>query len=190
LIFFDVALVVLVLVASISIVWTTLSAGMSPMPSSKKARDAMIYLLESAGEGSDTKTGAWPIVDLGSGWGSLIIRLAMKYPSRQVVGYELSFLPWLITVIITKLFGLKNLTVYRQDFLKADLSACSIIVCYLFPAGMATLETKLTTEETKTQYLISNNFSLPSLTAEKTIHLNDFYKSPVYRYRLAKKEIH
>lgn len=181
---FDMALVLLVLVASISIVWTTLSAGMSPMPSSKKARDAMIHLLESAGEGGGAEAESWPIIDLGSGWGSLIIRLAVKYPSRQVVGYELSFLPWLVTVIITKLLGLKNITVYRQDFLKADLSACSVMVCYLFPAGMAALEAKLTTDETKTQYLISNNFALPSLTAEKTIHLNDFYKSPVYRYRL------
>jgi len=184
LIFFDIALVALVLLASISIVWTTLSAGMSPMPSSKKARDAMIQLLESAGEESGVETEAWPVVDLGSGWGSLIIRLAIKYPKRQIVGYELSFLPWLVTLIIRKLLGLKNLTIYRQDFLKADLSASSLMVCYLFPAGMTALETKLSTEETTARYLISNNFALPTLTAEKSIHLNDFYKSPVFRYRL------
>jgi len=154
------------------------------MPSSKKARDAIIQLLESAGEGTATETESWPIVDLGSGWGSLIIRLAMRYPGRQIVGYELSVLPWLVTVLIGKLLGLKNLSVYRQNFLKVDLSASSIMLCYLFPAGMRTLEEKLATEVTTARYVISNNFALPSLRAEKTLHLNDFYKSPVYRYRL------
>jgi len=154
------------------------------MPSSKKAREVMVQMLESAGQGVGTETGAWPIVDLGSGWGSLIIRLAMKYPRRQIVGYELSFLPWFVTVIAAKLLRLKNLAVHRQDFLKADLSAGSIMICYLFPAGMAALEARLTMKEKQVRYLISNNFALPSLTAEKTIHLNDFYKSPIYRYRL------
>ena len=141
----------------------------------------MMLLVETAGEGAETV----PIVDLGSGWGSLIVRLAMKYPDRQIVGYELSIMPWFVTVLISKLLGLKNLRVYRQDFLTADLSANAVIVCYLFPAGMLALDAKLAEQKTSIQYLISNNFALPSLQAEKTIRLNDFYQSPIYRYRLS-----
>ena len=153
------------------------------MPSSKKARNAIIQLIEAAGEGTATGTESWPIVDLGSGWGSLIIRLAMRYPGRQIVGYELSVLPWLVTVLISKLLGLKNLTVYRGDFLKADLSASSIMLCYLFPKGMTALDAKLAEQEKRVQYLISNNFSLASHSSIKVIQLDDLYKSPVYLYR-------
>ena len=88
-------------------------------------------------------------------------------------------------MLISTLLGLKNLRVYRQDFLKADLSAASLIVCYLFPAGMLALDAKLAEQKTSAQYLISNNFALTSMQAEKTIRLNDFYQSPVYRYRLS-----
>lgn len=173
---FELALIALTLLVGTSIIWSTVIVGISPMPSSKKARQAVMHLIETAGAGT--------IVDLGSGWGSLIIRLAVKYPGRQIVGYELSIVPWFITVLIAKLFSLKNLTVYRQDFLKADLSAASVIVCYLFPAGMAALDAKLAQQKTTIRYLISNNFALPSCQAEKTIQLDDFYQSPVYRYRI------
>ena len=185
---FELTLITLALLAGTSIVWSTVAVGISPMPSSKKARLAVMQLIETAeGEGGvdeayTEESGA--IVDLGSGWGSLIIRMAVKYPDRQIIGYELSLLPWFISVLSAKCLGLKNLTVYRQDFLKADLSAASIVVCYLYPAGMVALDTKLAEQNTSIRYLISNNFALPSYQAEKTIQLDDFYQSPVYRYRI------
>ena len=174
---FELTLIALIFLIGAS---STISVGISPMPSSRKAREAMMQLLATVG----TEVEKTPIVDLGSGWGSLIIRLAIKYPGRQVVGYELSIMPWLVTVLTSKLLGLKNITVYRQDFLTVDLSADAIIVCYLFPAAMEALDVKLAGQKTAIQYLISNNFALPSLQAEKTIRLDDFYRSPVYRYHL------
>jgi hypothetical protein len=33
--------------------------------------------------------------------------------------------------------------------------------------------------------LISNNFALPSVKAEKKIVLDDFYKSPIYLYKIS-----
>jgi hypothetical protein len=50
---------------------------------------------------------------------------------------------------------------------------------------MAALDAKLADEKTYVQYVISNNFALPSRQAEKTIRLDDLYQSPVYRYRIA-----
>lgn len=62
------------------------------MPSSKKARLAVMQLIETAGIEGDTETSVGEsiqasgvIVDLGSGWGSLTIRMAMKYPDRQII---------------------------------------------------------------------------------------------------------
>lgn len=155
--------------------------GISPMPSSSKARRAVMQLIEIAD--AEGEAGNDAIVDLGSGWGSLVIRLARKYPDRQVVGYELSLIPWLVSLCASKCLGLDNLKLYRRDFLKADLSKASVLVCYLFPGGMAALEGKLRGELSGSRrYLISNNFALPSVEAEKVAQLDDYYRSPVYLY--------
>lgn len=146
------------------------------MPSSKKAYQAVDRLID------ESETG--PIIDLGSGWGNLVIRMAKQYPQREVIGYELSMLPWLTTSLLKYIFRLKNLTVYKQDFYHADLSCGSVLVCYLFPAAMAKIKLKLALERPKINYLISNNFALPASQFEKVIQLDDFYKSPVYLYRV------
>lgn len=145
------------------------------MPSSKKARVAMLKLTADTGDG--------PIYELGSGWGNLLIPLGLAYPKRKIVGYELSFFPWLISSIIIKLRGLNNVDLYRKNFLSEDLSNSSVVLCYLYPEGMLRIEEKLKAEEGDLRYLISNNFLLPSHKPCKKIQLNDFYKSPVYLYR-------
>jgi hypothetical protein len=135
----------------------------------------MFQLADETGEGS--------IYDLGSGWGHLVVRLAKRYPQRHIVGYELSILPWLTTLALKKIFGLTNLSVHRENFLKADLSSASVVMCYLYSSVMEDIKKKLS-KEGSASYLISHNFALPSQPALKVIQLTDFYQSPVYLYRL------
>ena len=130
------------------------------------------------------ETGDRPIYDLGSGWGHLVLRLAKRYPQRQIEAYELSILPWLTSLVLKKALGLNNLTIHRENFLKADLSQASVIMCYLHSEAMEAIKEKLCQEGNKANYLISHNFALPSYQALKVIRLNDFYQSPVYLYRL------
>ncbi len=177
---FETVILALTILTGVSIVWSTLVLGISPMPSSKKARQAMMQLTHETGTG--------PIFELGSGWGNLLIPLAKIYPRRKIVGYELSLMSWLTTIILKRVLGLKNLQVYRQNFLHADLTNASVILCYLFPGGMQGIENKLNTEGGKLEYLISNNFAFPSHKPSKTIQLNDLYKSPVYLYDLKRKD--
>jgi len=172
----DLFLLALTLVAGATIVWSTLKVGISPMPSSHKARTAMFQLADETGEG--------PIYDLGSGWGHLVIRLAKRYPQRQIVAYELSMLPWLTTLVLKRMLGLSNLTIHRENFLSADLSGASVLMCYLHPPTMKAIKTKLDQEVGGAHYLISHNFALPSHQELKVVRLNDFYQSPVYLYRL------
>jgi 16S rRNA A1518/A1519 N6-dimethyltransferase RsmA/KsgA/DIM1 with predicted DNA glycosylase/AP lyase activity len=171
----EVILVLLTFFFGASILWSTLFLGISPMPSSKKARQAMIQLSHETGQG--------PIFELGSGWGNLLIPMALKHPQRKIVGYELSLLPWLTTAVLKRLFRLDNLQVFRKNFLHADLSSASLIVCYLCPNGMHDIETQLASKDGNLEYLISNNFALPSHQAVAKIQLTDFYKSPVYLYK-------
>lgn len=166
---------ILALFITVSIIYSTVKLGISPMPSSNKAYNAMVKLAEETGSGS--------IIDLGCGWGNFVIRMAKKCPQRQIVGYELSLLPWLTSSLFKKVLGLKNLTLYRQDFYQADLSNASVLVCYLFPEAMNKIKHKLLSEQHQIDFLISNNFALPSSKPYKIMQLDDFYRSPVYLYR-------
>lgn len=173
---FESILITAVFIVGASIIYSTVKVGISPMPSSRKAYQAILALTD--------ETGAGPIYDLGSGWGNLVVRLARKYPGRQVVGYEVSLFPWLVTKLFKWMLGLSNLTLHREDFLKADLSNASVVICYLFPVVMAEIKTKLIHGDNNLDFIISNNFALPSYQASKVIRLNDFYNSPVYLYRI------
>lgn len=181
-------LLALIVFTLVSIVWSTLVSGISPMPSSKKARQAMLQLISEVGSdvGSEVGSETGPIFELGSGWGSLVIPLAKKYPQRKIIAYELSIMPWLTTVILKNLLGLKNIQVHRKNFLHADLTSAAVILCYLYPKGMQAIEDKIKVQSGQLEYLISNNFALPSCQPIKTIILNDFYKSPVYLYKFTK----
>lgn len=171
----ELVLLCLTITIGLSIIWSTLVCGITPMPSSRKAREAMLELSENTGQGA--------IYELGSGWGNLLIPLAKKYPNRKVIGYELSMLPWLTTILLSKILRLNNVTVYRKDFLKEDLSGASVIFCYLFSDVMTKLERKIDEESICLKYLISNNFSLPSHQSFKTVQIDDFYKSPILLYK-------
>ena len=167
-------LLVFTLLTVLSIVWSTLQTGISPMMSSGKARQAMLASIDSPVNG--------PLIDLGSGWGTIVIALARKYPRQQVIGYELSWLPWLVSVILKYSLRLDNLTLYRKDFKKAELRNASILFCYLFPGGMVALHEKLKRELIKEILIVSNTFALPSCRPTRVIRLKDIYRTPIYVY--------
>jgi len=172
-----ITLTFMVLFVTSTILYSTVKLGISPMPSSNKAYRAMMQLADETGTGT--------IIDMGSGWGNFVIPIAKKYPQRQIVGYELSYLPWLISTLLKKTLGLKNLTLHRQSFYKADFSIASVLVCYLFPEAMDKISKKLRLEQAGVNFVISNNFVLPLWQHSKVIHINDFYKSPIYLYDIS-----
>ena len=162
--------------AGISIVLTQMKTGMLPSPSSGKTSRAIVAATEDSGTG--------PIVDLGSGWGTLVVALAGKYPHRQVVGYELSLVPWLFSSIRKSVTGLDNLMLYRKNFLNADLSDASVLTCYLFPGGMVSLQEKLEQDNINKVLIVSSAFALPSSKPIKVIRVKDIHRTPIYLYRL------
>jgi tRNA G46 methylase TrmB len=74
---FDFLLLITAIFISVSLIYCTLKLGISPMPSSSKAYNTMMKLVDETGSGS--------IIDLGSGWGNFVIRIAKKNPHRQVI---------------------------------------------------------------------------------------------------------
>ena len=171
---FELILLVFVLLTALSIVWTTLQTGISPMMSSGKACQAMLASIDRPANG--------PLIDLGSGWGTLVIAVARKYPYQHVIGYELSWFPWLVSMMRKYSLRLDNLTLCRKDFKNAELSNASILFCYLFPGGMVALHKKLKRELLNEILIVSNTFALPSCQPTKVIRLTDVYRTPIYVY--------
>ena len=128
--FIKIIIIVCIMLAGTSIVLTSLKVGIGPLPSSGRARRVVLSAVETAGSG--------PVIDLGSGWGSFVIALARKYPDREIIGYELSSVPYYFSSLLKQFMGLDNLKLKREDFLRAELSCASVLVCYLFPGGMVT----------------------------------------------------
>ena len=166
------------LLIALSILWGTLRTGISPMPSSLRARAQIIELAR--------RRSPSVLYELGGGFGSLAIPLAKQFPNAQVVAYELSWFPFSIAFLRATFSGLDNLSVQRADFLHQDLSDADLLVCYLFPGGMHALASKLERKPCRT-YVISNTFALPGHRPVETHRLNDLYKSPIYLYALTSK---
>jgi 16S rRNA A1518/A1519 N6-dimethyltransferase RsmA/KsgA/DIM1 with predicted DNA glycosylase/AP lyase activity len=175
-VFLELITLAFALLSVISILWTTLQTGIPPMRSSGKACQAMLASIDRPVDG--------PLIDLGCGWGTLVIALARKYPHHQVIGYELSWLPWLISIVRKYSLHLENLTLYRKDFKQAELGNYSNLLCYLSPEGMLSLQEKLKRELSNEILVVSNTFALPSYQATKVIRLKDVYQTPIYVYSL------
>lgn len=165
-----------VLVVGASILWSTIRTGMPPMPSLGASRRAMVSLVDEAPAGA--------IVDMGSGWGTLALAFARRFPDNRIVGYEISFFPWLFSVVMARVLGLENLQFRRLDFCNADVMGASVLVCYLMPSGMELVRNRLETDPGNVETVISHYFALRGWEADHVIELPDLYRTPVYRYRL------
>ena len=168
--------IVLTLALVASILWSTVRTGMPPMPSLGKGRKAM---LDAVGE---PQGGA--IVDMGSGWGTLVIPLARRYPGVRVEGYELSWFPWLASWLAARLLRLSNARFHRRDFVQADLGQVDTVLCYLMPAGMEQVRQRLETAPGGVRTLISHHFAVTGWEPVSVHRLRDLYQTPIYTYRI------
>jgi hypothetical protein len=174
----EIVIVAVAFLLTLSIVVSTLRIGISPMPSSARARRAMLAAAEGTPDGT--------VIDLGSGWGTLAIAFARRHPGRTVVGYELSWVPWAVSVALKHLLGLRHLSFRREDFRRAAWPPASVVLCYLFPRGMHDLAQLIETPGgPRPSLLVSNTFALPSVPADEVITLDDVYRTRVYVYRWA-----
>lgn len=169
-------MLIFVFLCFISIIIYALRLGISPMPSSKKAQDAIIRLLPQ----KDIEGGK--IYELGSGWGGLAERLAKEHPKTEVVAVELSPVPYLYSRARQLLFKRANLTILRRDFHDQDLSDAKAVICYLFPNGMRKLSLKLKKELPDRCMVISNTFSLEDWEEDFLFFLDDWGATRIYRY--------
>jgi hypothetical protein len=142
------------------------------MPSSKKAKEAILQLLPQSIEGG-------VIYELGSGWGGLAFLLAKKYPKAKIIAFELSPLPFLVSRLRQVAQRRGNLIIHRKSFYNRNLSDAEAIVCYLFPGAMKKLASELPTH----CVVISNTFALPGWQSDSPHFLDDLASTPIYTYQ-------
>lgn len=157
-----------------SLVMGTIRNGISPMPSSFKAKAAIISLFPVNLNGK--------IYELGSGWGTLVFPLAKHYPQCQIVGFETSFLPYAFSQMWLKITRQKNIEIINKNFFEEKISDSSLVVCYLYPGAMKKLKDKLEKELSPGTLVISNTFSIPGWKEVKVVETHDIYHSKIYLY--------
>ncbi len=170
---FELLFFIFLLLILLFIVISTLLIGIAPTPSSKKVALKFQTLIAT----SSYET----IIDLGSGFGTLAIFLARKFPDRKIIGYEISFFPWLFSLLLKYVFNLKNLELYQKDFLKLPFEN-ALYICYLFPKGMEKINEKINQEDSHIE-LISSTFALRNKKVKKEVKVNDIYQTPLLWYR-------
>lgn len=171
------ALVVLSLLAlgALSIVVSTLRLGISPMPTSRAVRAVMLDFVPPSLEGE--------VHELGTGWGGLALALARRCPAAKVVAWERSPVPFVVARLRAKASGLENLEVRFADFLAADFSRASALVCYLWTGGMRALDEKLRRELPGRRLLVvTNTFLLHGWPEGASATAADLYRTKVVRY--------
>ena len=169
----------LLLLAIVSIIFYGVRLGITPMPSSRKAIATFIDLIPDSTDGK--------ILDLGAGWGTLAYPIARRFPAAEVVGYELSPIPWLYSRIKGLFIRRPNLNLRRQSVFDAHLSDVDVVVVYLHPAAMRKLGPKFERELRPGAIVLSNTFPVPTWEPAQTIHLGKSWLSTsndIYVYRV------
>jgi hypothetical protein len=200
-------LLALTVLAVSSIIYHGMRNGITPMPSSLRAAEAMMRAAEEEVRRMQPAGAAHTaplILEAGSGWGGVAVGLAHRLPDARIIGYENSPVPYLFSLLRKRAAGSGNLELRCGNFRSADFAAVDIVVCYLYPGGMRQIagligglptvhkssresgpvpETGDGTGSGSAPTVISNTFTLPGRTPDRTIQSGDASLSPVYVYR-------
>lgn len=122
------------------------------------------------------------VYDLGSGDGRVVVALANNTRARLLVGYEVSFIPYLWSKFRFFFLGLGCRVELRySDFLRRDLGQADVIFCFLTPMAMKKLAPKFKSELRPGTTIISYSFSLPEWQPMAVDRANE--KSiPIFKY--------
>eukprot|EP00658_Telonema_sp_P-2_P035134 TRINITY_DN25600_c0_g1_i1.p1 TRINITY_DN25600_c0_g1~~TRINITY_DN25600_c0_g1_i1.p1 ORF type:complete len:193 (+),score=32.21 TRINITY_DN25600_c0_g1_i1:68-646(+) len=125
-------------------------AGIPPLPSSAASCDAVIDAIPLAAPGR--------IGELGCGWGDLALALADRFEGSEIVGFEMSPLPY--AVASCRGSAVPNLEVRLDDFSEEDLGEFDLLICYLSDEHVAALATQLTAQIRKECVVVSSTFAV------------------------------
>ncbi len=158
----------------LSVVLWSLKNGISPMPTSEKVKSKLLVSIPPKIHGT--------IIDLGSGWGNMAIRLAKQFPQCHVIGYETSPVPYYFSKIWLFFDKIPNLQFRKKNFFSVNLKDSSLIYTYLYPGAMKILYNKFEEELIPGTIVVSNTFAVPQWDPVQVLEVKDIYNTRIYMY--------
>jgi len=152
-----------------------------PVPTSGKVKEAMIADMAEFLQKKNKQV----IMDLGSGWGTLLLPLAKQFPKHQFIGIEYGCIPYWVSKLRSR--KIKNLTFYRQNFFNSDISKADVIFMFLLSHLMKKVSIKCLAEAKEGCLLYVNRFSIPNMKPEKEVRLGSKYDT-YYVYKIHSKK--
>ena len=139
--------------------WSTFRTQVPFYPSGRAAWIAVSKLLPSAG----------PIrfIDVGSGFGGMILHLAARRHDSVFIGIELAPLPWLTSYVVGRLARSRGKFI-RDDYNRLDFGDFDVVFAYLSPAAMPALWHKARAEMRPGSLLFSYEFPIPGAESQIT----------------------
>lgn len=122
-------------------------------------------------------------LDIGSGFGDLLIFLSKQRPNGTFVGIELGPLPWLVARVKSALSADRNTAMLCRDMWRFDVSDFDYVYTFLSPAAMERVWTKVSNEMRPGSSFITNSFPVPAPASEE-LAIRDERQSKLYIHRL------
>ena len=120
------------------------------------------------------------VIDIGSGLGGMVLHLAAEFPACEIVGVELSPLPWGWSYLRAKWSHSRG-RLLRGDYQRMDFADYDVVVAYLSPAAMPALWTKVKREMRAGSVLFSYGFEIPGQPASEIFHMQSM-REPLYAW--------
>jgi SAM-dependent methyltransferase len=123
------------------------------------------------------------LLDIGSGFGEMLIFLAKQRPNGQFTGIEIGIIPFLVSFLRAKIARLPNVRFSYRSMWSTNLEPFTYVYAFLSPAPMERLWAKARAEMTCGSLFISNSFAAPA-EPSAVIPVKDERKSSLYVYRI------
>lgn len=149
----------LIFIVFAALYWTTFRTQVPFYPSNSAVWDAVSVLLPADREVR--------FIDIGSGFGGLVLRLSAQRPESSFTGIELAPLPWLASLLRMRLQHKRGHFVYG-DYNNLDFAQFDAVFAYLSPAAMSALWQKAKSEMRPGSLLLSYEFPIPNMESQIT----------------------
>lgn len=154
--------------------WSTFRTQVPFYPSGSTVQLAIADLLP--------RDGSIHFVDIGSGLGDLVLKLADRFAVHRFVGVEIAPLPWLLSWLRARATG-SRAHFFRTSYEQLDFADYDMIFAYLSPAAMPALWQKAQAEMRKGCLLLSYEFAIAGITPTFVIDCGPS-ATPLYGFRI------
>lgn len=150
-------------VALLALYWTTFRTQVPFYPSGRATWDTVEALLPFS------SNRPLRCIDIGSGFGGLVMHLAARHPESSFIGIEVAPLPWIVSRMRARL-ACSSAHFIRGDYHALDFADYDLVFAYLSPAAMPALWDKARREMRKGTLLLSYEFPIPDVEPSLVRH--------------------